>query len=88
MIFKPYPKYTSCAIQWFNEIPQSWKQVRVEQYLIKKDENIGDLWSSTQLLSLTQKGIIEKDINDGKGKTSVHDNFFKSMKYLTFYHLA
>lgn len=69
MIFKPYPKYTSCAIQWFNEIPQSWKQVRVEQYLIKKDENIGDLWSSTQLLSLTQKGIIEKDINDGKGKT-------------------
>ena len=69
MIFKPYPKYTSCAIQWFNEIPQSWKQVRVEQYLIKKDENIGDLWSSTQLLSLTQKGIIEKDINEGKGKT-------------------
>ena len=69
MIFKPYPKYTSCAIQWFNEIPQSWKQVRVEQYLIKKYENIGDLWSSTQLLSLTQKGIIEKDINEGKGKT-------------------
>jgi len=69
VIFKPYPKYTSCAIQWFNEIPQSWKQVRVEQYLIKKDENIGDLWSSTQLLSLTQKGIIEKDINEGKGKT-------------------
>ena len=69
MIFKPYPKYTSCAIQWFNQIPQSWKQVRVEQYLIKKDENIGDLWSSTQLLSLTQKGIIEKDINEGKGKT-------------------
>jgi len=69
VIFKPYPKYTSCAIQWFNEIPQSWKQVRVEQYLIKKDENIGDLWDSTQLLSLTQKGIIEKDINDGKGKT-------------------
>ena len=27
------------------------------------------MWSSTQLLSLTQKGVIEKDINDGKGKT-------------------
>ena len=69
MEFKPYPLYIPCDIHWFNEIPQSWKQVRVEQYLIKKDENIGDLWSSTQLLSLTQKGIIEKDINEGKGKT-------------------
>ena len=69
MNFKPYPLYVSCDIHWFNEIPQNWKEVRVEQYLIKKDENIGDLWSSTQLLSLTQKGIIEKDINDGKGKT-------------------
>ena len=69
MEFKPYPLYIPCDIHWFNEIPQSWKQVRVEQYLIKKDENIGDLWDSTQLLSLTQKGIIEKDINDGKGKT-------------------
>ena len=69
MEFKPYPLYIPCDIHWFNEIPQSWKQVRVEQYLIKKDENIGDLWDSTQLLSLTQKGIIEKDINEGKGKT-------------------
>lgn len=69
MQFKPYPLYIPCDIHWFNEIPQSWKQVRVEQYLIKKDENIGDLWDSTQLLSLTQNGIIEKDINDGKGKT-------------------
>ena len=69
MEFKPYPLYIPCDIHWFNEIPQSWKQVRVEQYLIKKDENIGDLWDSTQLLSLTQNGIIEKDINDGKGKT-------------------
>ncbi len=69
MIFKSYPKYIPCSIQWFTEIPQGWKEVRVEQYLVKKDENIGSLWSSTQLLSLTQKGVIEKDINDGKGKT-------------------
>lgn len=69
MIFKSYPKYIPCSIQWFTEIPQGWKEVRVEQYLLKKDENIGSLWSSTQLLSLTQKGVVEKDINDGKGKT-------------------
>jgi type I restriction enzyme S subunit len=69
VIFKSYPKYIPCSIQWFTEIPQGWKEVRVEQYLVKKDENIGSLWSSTQLLSLTQKGVIEKDINDGKGKT-------------------
>ena len=45
MIFKSYPKYIPCSIQWFTEIPQGWKEVRVEQYLVKKDENIGSLWS-------------------------------------------
>jgi len=41
------------------------------KYLFEKKvvENIGDLWKSTPLLSLTQKGVILKDINSGKGKT-------------------
>lgn len=69
MNFKPYPSYKRCDIKWFKEIPENWSQVRVNQYLLHSEINIGDLWNSTQLLSLTQKGIIKKDINSGKGKT-------------------
>jgi len=67
--FKPYTSYKPCDIKWFNQIPENWSQVRVNQYLLHSEINIGDLWNSTQLLSLTQKGIIKKDINSGKGKT-------------------
>lgn len=69
MNFKPYPSYKPCDIKWCNEIPESWNQGRVNRFLLHNVVNVGDLWDSTQLLSLTQKGIIKKDINSGKGKT-------------------
>jgi len=68
--YQAYPEYKDSKNNWVSEIPSSWSVMR-NKYLFEKKvvENIGELWKSTPLLSLTQKGVILKDINSGKGKT-------------------
>lgn len=62
--------YKKSETRWFNTIPAHWRDLKIKFLLSLKDsEKVGDDWNKTQLLSLTQKGVILKDINDGKGKT-------------------
>lgn len=64
-----YPTYKRSDIEWMEHIPFHWDELKGQFLLRKKDCNVGDAWISTQLLSLTQRGVIKKDINSGKGKT-------------------
>lgn len=64
-----YTEYKRSNIEWMEDIPSHWDELRGQFLLRKKDNNVGDAWVSTQLLSLTQRGVIKKDINSGKGKT-------------------
>lgn len=64
-----YPTYKRSDIEWMEHIPSHWDELKGQFLLRKKDCNVGDAWISTQLLSLTQRGVIKKDINSGKGKT-------------------
>lgn len=64
-----YPTYKRSDIEWMEYIPSHWDELKGQFLLRKKDCNVGDAWISTQLLSLTQRGVIKKDINSGKGKT-------------------
>jgi type I restriction enzyme S subunit len=69
-MMKAYPEYKESEVKWLNKIPSHWNDMRVKYSLLKKeDNNVGEEWKTTQLLSLTQKGVIKKDINKGAGKT-------------------
>lgn len=65
-----YPEYTSTNIKWMEFIPAHWDSMKAKFLIDKKIvDNVGHEWTSTPLLSLTQRGVILKDINEGKGKT-------------------
>lgn len=56
------------GIEWVKRIPKEW-QISSNSHLFSFEKKIvGNEWTKTQLLSLTKKGIVTKNINDGGGK--------------------
>lgn len=61
-------KMKDSGIEWIGEIPEEWEVVRNKNIFNRKKEIIENEWKNTQLLSLTTKGIIKKDISILEGK--------------------
>lgn len=53
---------------WLKAIPAEWSLQPVKTILTQMNKPVGGDWSSTTLLSLTQKGVIRRDTESGKGK--------------------
>lgn len=68
-MFKAYQEYKSSDLIWTSSLPKFWEEKRISTFFIYKEDNIGNKWKTTQLLSLTKNGVIKKDINSGKGKS-------------------
>lgn len=56
------------GIEWIGEVPSNWKIVPQWSRLRISKELVGDSWDSTQLLSLTKRGVITRNIESGEGK--------------------
>lgn len=56
------------GIEWVGKVPVHWNITKNRYLFEKKKDIVGANWETTQLLSLTKKGIIEKDIDEGGGK--------------------
>ena len=56
------------GIAWIGEVPKQWRIVRTKNVFNVGKELVGEDSSHTQLLSLTTKGVIIRDIESGKGK--------------------
>ena len=70
---KTYDTYKDSCIAWIGEIPSEWKVVRQKNVFTLGKELVGEKWSSTQLLSLTTKGI--KCVNIGTTSGKVPDSY-------------
>ncbi|UPH91066.1 restriction endonuclease subunit S [Synechococcus sp. NB0720_010] len=70
------------AIQtpWFSEIPEEWETKPIKAALTAVSRPVGDSWSDTTLLSLTQSGIIPRDIESGKGKFPTDFSSYQHVK--------
>ena len=75
-----YPKYESykdSGIDWLGEIPSDWKQ-QSNKYIFKlKKTLVGNYSSDYVLLSLTLKGIIERDMENPEGKFPAEFNTYQ-----------
>lgn len=53
---------------WINAIPVEWSLKPIKTVLNQVSRPVGESASETTLLSLTQKGVIPRDLESGKGK--------------------
>ncbi|TVS19740.1 MAG: restriction endonuclease subunit S, partial [Gammaproteobacteria bacterium] len=63
-----YETYKGSGVDWIGEIPASWDQV-ANKYLFRlRKTQVGKRSSEYELLSLTLRGIIKRDMDNPEGK--------------------
>lgn len=63
-----YPTYKDSGIEWLGQIPTHWDLLRNKIFITEHDNVVGQDAYKYTLLSLTKQGVIQRDIERGKGK--------------------
>lgn len=63
-----YPTYKDSGIEWLGQIPTHWEMLRNKIFITEHDNVVGQDAYKYTLLSLTKQGVIQRDIESGKGK--------------------
>lgn len=56
------------GIEWLGKIPAHWELLRNKIFITERDNVVGQDAYKYTLLSLTKQGVIQRDIESGKGK--------------------
>ena len=65
---KQYDSYKDSGVKWLGEIPSHWEMLALKHILKHKKEVVGKRSSQYDLLSLTLKGVIIRDMDNPEGK--------------------
>jgi type I restriction enzyme S subunit len=77
---KKYSSYKNSDVFWYKEIPTEWS-ISKNKFVLYEQKNIVDeFWKDYKLLSLTKNGVIERDMESGKGKFPEFFNTYKIIK--------
>ena len=63
-----YDSYKDSGVKWLGEIPSHWEMLALKHILKNKKEVVGKRSSQYDLLSLTLKGVIIRDMDNPEGK--------------------
>ena len=67
---RPYPVYKQTGVKWLGQIPKHWSLIP-NRFLVRPRKSlVGEKHNEHELLSLTKKGIIVRDVSSGRGKFS------------------
>jgi type I restriction enzyme S subunit len=66
--FPRYPKYKDSGVEWLGEVPEHWEAFPNRALFVHQKREVGAAWAQTELLSLTLRGVIPRDIESGDGK--------------------
>lgn len=53
---------------WCRDVPSRWSLVRNKNLITRRSDLVGDGFRDYELLSLTKRGVINRDLSTGKGK--------------------
>lgn len=68
MSFPTYPAYKDSGVKWLSDVPGHWDVRRNKQVFRLVSVQVGNKSADFQLLSLTLRGVIPRDMESGKGK--------------------
>lgn len=68
MSFPTYPAYKDSGVKWLSDVPEHWHVRRNKQVFRLVSVQVGNKSADFQLLSLTLRGVIPRDMESGKGK--------------------
>ena len=75
-----YEKYKDSGVGWIGEIPEHWKMLS-NKYIFKLKKNqVGKKSADYELLSLTLKGIIKRDMENPEGKFPAEFDTYQEVK--------
>ena len=75
-----YEKYKDSGVDWIGEIPEHWKMLS-NKYIFKlKKIQVGKKSADYELLSLTLKGIIKRDMENPEGKFPAEFDTYQEVK--------
>lgn len=63
-----YEAYVDSEIEWVGEMPSHWKKIRHKNVFNKAQDIVGEDSSKYDVLSLTMRGVIKRDIESNIGK--------------------
>jgi type I restriction enzyme S subunit len=66
--YQAYPEYKNSGVEWLEDLPVHWEVKRTKAMFRLARQLVGRNSKDYQLLSLTLKGVIPRDISDGGGK--------------------
>ena len=75
-----YEKYKDSGVQWLGEIPEHWEMLSNKYIFNLKKNLVGKKSSDYELLSLTLKGIIKRDMENPEGKFPAEFNTYQEVK--------
>ena len=63
-----YDSYKPSGVKWLGEIPEHWEVLALKHILKSKKVLVGKHSSQYELLSLTLKGVVKRDMDNPEGK--------------------
>jgi len=66
--YQAYPEYKDSGVEWLEDVPKHWDVTRTKAMVSLVRNLVGKKSGEYQLLSLTLKGVVPRDIADGGGK--------------------
>lgn len=66
--YQQYAEYKDSGVEWLSQLPVGWDIERTKRMLCLRRQLVGADSLNYQLLSLTLRGVIPRDISNGDGK--------------------
>lgn len=77
---KRYENYKDSGVDWIGEIPEHWEMNSNKYVFQLKKQQVGKRSNEYELLSLTLKGIIKRDMENPEGKFPAEFNTYQEVK--------
>src|SRR5690606_35880115 len=77
---KRYEAYKDSGVDWIGEIPEGWEVLKNKYIFNLKKSQVGKRSKEYDLLSLTLKGVIKRDMENPEGKFPAEFDTYQEVK--------